>query len=85
MARDHKIKEEAARPLDQLQRGDRATVVELTSAQHQIELNRLLSMGLVPGSRIELVQRFPTFVVQVGETQLAFDESIAAGIFVRSL
>jgi Fe2+ transport system protein FeoA len=49
------------------------------------ELNRLLSMGLVPGSKISVVQRMPTYVVHVGESQLAFDESIAAGIFVHPL
>ncbi len=70
--------------LERLQRGETAKVIYLLSKQKP-EINRLLSMGLVPGSKLEIVQRFPTFVVQVGETQLAFDESIAAGIFVHPL
>jgi DtxR family Mn-dependent transcriptional regulator len=64
--------------LDNLQRGDEAKVIYLLSKQRP-ELNRLLSMGLVPGSKISVVQRMPTYVVHVGESQLAFDESIAAG------
>jgi DtxR family Mn-dependent transcriptional regulator len=70
--------------LDNLQRGDEAKVIYLLSKQRP-ELNRLLSMGLVPGSKISVVQRMPTYVVHVGESQLAFDESIAAGIFVHPL
>jgi DtxR family Mn-dependent transcriptional regulator len=72
------------RSLDSLQRGAQAKVIYLLSKQRP-ELNRLLSMGLVPGSKIDVVQRLPTFVVQIGESQLAFDESIAAGIFVHPL
>ena len=39
--------------------------------------------GLVPGSEITLLQRAPTYVVQVGETQLALEADIASGIFVE--
>jgi len=76
---------DAAQSLESLPRGARARVTLLSSVHHQPELDRLLAMGLTPGSEIELVQRFPTFVVQVGETQLAFDEAIAHGIFVQAL
>lgn len=49
------------------------------------ELHRLLSMGLVPGTKIDVLQTYPTFVVNVNESQLAFDKSIAESIFVHPL
>ncbi len=67
--------------LDKLGGGDKARVAYLLFKQNP-ELNRLLSLGLVPGSTISVVQRFPTYVVQVNESQLAFDDSIAQSIFV---
>ena len=68
--------------LDQMNRGDQGKIMYLLLKQKP-ELNRLLTMGLVPGTNIELIQRVPTFVVQAGESQLAFDESIAAAVFVH--
>ncbi len=70
--------------LDKMDRGEEAKIVYLLSAKNP-ELNRLLAMGLTPGSTIKVIQRFPTFVVQVGQSQLAFDELIAGSIFVHPL
>jgi DtxR family Mn-dependent transcriptional regulator len=67
--------------LDKLSSGQKATIAYLDFDRNR-ELHRLLSLGLVPGTPIEVVQKFPTFVLQVNESQLAFDESIASDIFV---
>jgi DtxR family Mn-dependent transcriptional regulator len=64
--------------------GERAKVAYLMIKEYP-ELDRLLSMGLVPGTEIEVIQRFPTYVLQVNESQLAFDEGIAEGVFVQPL
>lgn len=69
-------------PLSKINPGEQARISYLLVKQHP-ELDRLLSMGLVPGTTVEVIQRFPTFVVQVNESQLAFDEAIAEGVFVH--
>jgi Fe2+ transport system protein FeoA len=65
-----------------LARGERAEVVHLstTSAGRS---NALAVFGLVPGSEIVLLQRLPSYVLQVGETVLALEEAVAASIVVR--
>ncbi|MCB4756691.1 MAG: metal-dependent transcriptional regulator [Elusimicrobia bacterium] len=70
--------------LDKLDRGERAKIVYLHLRDNP-PLQRLLSMGLIPGSTVEILQRFPTYVVQCGESQMAFDEGIAAAIFVHPI
>jgi DtxR family Mn-dependent transcriptional regulator len=47
-------------------------------------LDRLSALGVVPGSRITLVQRTPAFILRVGETELTVDESIAREILTRA-
>lgn len=69
-------------PLSKIAPGQSARISYLLMKQHP-ELDRLLSMGLVPGTNVEVLQHYPTFVVQVNEAQLAFDEAIAEGVFVH--
>jgi len=46
-------------------------------------LERLGTFGVVPGAEIRLKQKFPSFVIDVGETTLALDKDIAQEIYVR--
>jgi len=48
-------------------------------------VDRLASIGLVPGAIIKLGQKRPSFVLQVEETILAIDEELASGIYVRQV
>jgi len=50
-------------------------------SRHRLE--RLISLGLSPGSVIRLAQRRPSFVLEVGETTLALDVDIVKEIYVR--
>lgn len=68
--------------LDKLRAGEKAKITYLLMKQNP-ELQRLLSLGMVPGTVLKVIQRFPTFVVEADESQLAFDESIAQAIFVH--
>ncbi|MCX7766084.1 MAG: metal-dependent transcriptional regulator [Candidatus Sumerlaeia bacterium] len=47
------------------------------------KLQKFLAMGILPGVTIEVIQRFPSYVLQVGHTQVAMDEEMARDIFVR--
>ena len=56
-------------------------VVVATDLRDRAE--RLASLGISPGSEIELLQRKPAFILRAGETQVALDEQIARRIFVQ--
>lgn len=43
----------------------------------------MLVMGLLPGSTIKLKQTTPSYVVQIGFTQLAVDREIARNIILK--
>ena len=42
----------------------------------------MMAMGLVPGARIRLTQRYPAMVVQLNHNQIAFEESFGEVIRV---
>ncbi len=46
-------------------------------------MDRLASLGILPGSPIRLRQRSPSYVIEVGETTIALDPEIARDIFVK--
>lgn len=68
--------------LSNIDAGQECEVVEIRHPAGS-SLDRILAYGLSPGTRIRLHQRWPAYVLQVGETDIAFDSDIATGIFVR--
>jgi DtxR family Mn-dependent transcriptional regulator len=46
-------------------------------------LEKLSSLGIVPGSRLRLLQRNPSYVLQIGETTVAVDREITDEIYVK--
>jgi len=69
-------------PLSDLQVGQQARIVYILSHRNH-RLDRLTSLGLLPGSTVRLDQRSPSFVVSVGESEAALASSIAHEIYVR--
>ena len=70
--------------LHELEEGEHSELVCLNCSQTS-RRNALAVYGLTPGSRLILQQKRPTFVVRVGETELALEANIARDIFVRRL
>jgi DtxR family Mn-dependent transcriptional regulator len=68
--------------LNELHPGQCGTIAYL-HAEDPGKLGKLLAMGVLPGARIELQRRIPTFVFRVGFSQFAVDEEIAGSVFVR--
>ncbi|MCB8945475.1 MAG: ferrous iron transport protein A [Ardenticatenaceae bacterium] len=66
-------------PLTQLQPGKIAQVVAITSSDES-RLLKLSAYGLIPGSIIKLQQRFPAYVLRIGETLLSLDDDVAQEI-----
>lgn len=71
------------RTVRELAPGERAEVVALADVSAN-RSNALAVFGLVPGSDVRLVQRRPSFVLQVGETVLALEAAVAGSIVVRA-
>ena len=46
-------------------------------------LEKLSALGIVPGSRLRLLQRNPSFVIQIGQTTVAVDRDITDEIYVK--
>lgn len=69
-------------PLSALAPGEEGRVAYIATHHHQ-RLDRLTGMGLVPGVKVRLHQRQPSFVIQFGETQLAVDQDVASDIYIR--
>jgi len=64
------------RPLTQVPVGSRARVAALDSLSIS-QRERLQAYGLVPGHWISVIQHSPVTVVQVEQTELAFEDEIA--------
>ena len=45
-------------------------------------IRKLMAMGVLPGFDVSLIQRYPSYVFRVGQTQIAVDADIASEIFV---
>ncbi len=67
-------------PLTELLAGQSGEVLAVRGDDRS---DRLGTYGIRPGMTVRVRQTWPAFVVQVGETDLAFDEEIASAIEVR--
>ncbi len=50
----------------------------------QRTVQRLVTLGLLPGVRIRLLRRFPCYLIELGHAQIALDRELAEAILVRS-
>jgi Fe2+ transport system protein FeoA len=73
------------RRLMRLDEGSEGGTYELVclNGSHASRRTALAVYGLVPGCRLSLTRKRPSFVIRVGETELAFEDSIAKEIFVK--
>jgi len=72
----------AVLPLCELSPGDRGRVAYLRTGDSQ-RLQKLLSLGILPGAEVEMLQQFPSFVFRIGHSQMAVDREMAEGIHIR--
>ncbi|MCL4378031.1 MAG: metal-dependent transcriptional regulator [Actinobacteria bacterium] len=73
--------ESSIKPLSALAQGQRGKVVYLHTLDDK-KLQKMMVMGVLPGREITLLHRFPSYVFQVGFTQVAVDSEIADSIYV---
>jgi DtxR family Mn-dependent transcriptional regulator len=72
------------RSLIDLDIGASGAIVYITT-RHHTRLDRLSALGIMPGNRIKLHQKRPSFIVQIDETNIALEKSIAEEIYVREV
>ncbi len=69
-------------PLEELGLGEEGRIVFIAPKSHQ-RLDRLSTLGIVPGSILRMHQKNPSYVLQIGETTLALDRDIVKNIYVK--
>jgi Fe2+ transport system protein FeoA len=65
--------------LTDLQPGDKARLVFMSP---EVEL-RLFGFGLFPGIEIQLLQRFPSYIIRCEQTEIALETSVARQVEVE--
>jgi Fe2+ transport system protein FeoA/rubredoxin len=71
-----------ALPLSQLEAGKEAVVCYIDTG-NKSTLNKIMALGILPGVRVTMIQKFPTFVFQVGNTRVTADEQLVNTIMVQ--
>ena len=66
---------------DQLQVGESARVAYFSTREHT-RLLKLSAFGISPGIAIKLIQKWPAFVIQCEETEIALEPEVAKNIYV---
>lgn len=69
-------------PLTRLKKGERGVIAYLKTSDAK-KTQKLMAMGVLPGSPITLDRAFPSFVFSVGYSQYAVDSDMAGAILVR--
>lgn len=68
--------------LTELRAGEKAEIAYLSTADPK-KMQKLMSMGVLPGTPLRLGRTFPSYIFRVGNSEFAVDEDLAREIFVR--
>jgi len=71
-------------PLTELPVSSDAKIVFITTPHHR-RFGRLVNLGVVPGGKITLLQKKPSYLMRIGSTEIAIDSDIASDIYVRRI
>ncbi len=70
------------RPLCDAKPESEGTVAYLATKDNR-KVQKLVAMGILPGTNIKVIRQFPSYVFQVGYSQFAVDRPLAEVIYVR--
>ena len=68
--------------LTELKAGERGEIAYL-AASDVSKMQKLMSMGVLPGNNLLLIRTYPTYIFKVVNSEFAVDEDLAREIFVR--
>lgn len=74
--------ESSVRPLISMKKGQAGKVAYIHSLNEK-KIQKLISMGVLPGLEIKLKQKQPSLVFNIGYSEFAVDEEMAKDIFVK--
>jgi DtxR family transcriptional regulator, Mn-dependent transcriptional regulator len=66
---------------DQLRVGESARVAYFSTREHS-RLLKLSALGISPGISVKLIQKWPAYVIQCEETEIALEPDVAKNIYV---
>ena len=66
---------------DQLRIGESARIAYFSTKEHS-RLLKLSALGISPGMQLKLIQKWPAYVVQCEETEIALEPGVAKNIYV---
>lgn len=69
-------------PLNELEPGQEGKIAYI-QMKNPNRLQKLMSMGVLPGVPVKLTHNFPSYVFEAGYSQFAVDADIAGDIYVR--
>ncbi|MEK7849532.1 MAG: metal-dependent transcriptional regulator [Candidatus Omnitrophota bacterium] len=67
--------------LDNLRVNQKGKVAYLHTHNYK-RLQKIMAMGILPGMTVSLIQKFPSYVLQIGNSQFAIDHDLASAIHV---
>lgn len=70
-------------PLPELEVNKNAKISHLET-KDPTALQKIISIGALPNADIKLIQKFPSYVFQLGKSQFAIDKDLASCIYVRA-
>ena len=71
-------------PLTELKSNKEGTIAYIQTDDNR-KMQKLVAMGVLPGTRIRLLQSFPSYIFRVGYSEFAIDANMAREIFVSPL
>ena len=74
---------ESGRRLASLAVGERGVVLRVLR-DNPARAERLMALGVTPGAHVRLLQRFPGFVFECDQTELAIEPSVAGSIVLEN-
>lgn len=69
-------------PLTELKSSEHGEIAYLSVSDDK-KMQKLMSMGVLPGTQLVLVQKFPSYIFKVGHSQFAVDDILAREIYIR--
>lgn len=69
-------------PLCDGRSGEKGVVAYLSTRDNR-EIQKLMAMGILPGSDIHLIRLFPSYIFAIGHSQFTVDRNLAEKIFVH--
>jgi DtxR family Mn-dependent transcriptional regulator len=68
--------------LTELKPGDPGEIAYLAASDVR-KMQKLMSMGVLPGTSVTLMRTYPSYIFKVGQSEFAVDEELAREIFIR--